>query len=181
MAGCRVVQLSRVCVEVHICGGYILALGIAAESRVHSGQQSRWMSSLRALRNGCHLHHRGDKRSRNSVSGNVGDKQSGVLVVGEQEIIEISGHRSHGHILCRNVKRSRSREGIGQNGELHAPRKIEFLLNFTQFLVTLQGATCGDIPEAGKQYRKTVRLDVAESGRDCRKWREPQSKSILRG
>src|SRR5437660_6530 len=82
-------------VEIDVGGGDELALSIAAEYGVHSGEEDCGVGGVGAL-GGCgEFDHGGDECGGDTVAGYVGDEEAGLLRIGEEEVVEVSGYGGH--------------------------------------------------------------------------------------
>src|SRR3954467_9899703 len=119
-------------VDIDVSGGNELFLRVAVQDGVHSGEQDCGVGCVGALRGGSEFDHGGDQRGRNAVAGYVGDEEAGLLRVGEEEVVEVSGYGGHGNVAGGDVEVSGLRVVPGQNRSLDAARDLEFFLNFAE-------------------------------------------------
>src|SRR4051812_2188093 len=127
-------------VEIDVGGGDELFLGVAVQDGVHAGKQGCGVGCVGALRGGGEFDHRSDQRGRNAVAGYVGDKEAGLLRIGEEEVVEISGDRGHGNVTSGDVEMAGLRVGWRKDRGLDPACDFEFLLNFTELVVAFKAA-----------------------------------------
>src|SRR6202007_3207628 len=78
-------------------------------------------------------------------------------------VVEISGNRGHRNVAHRDLKILRVWELRRQNRKLDASGYVQFFLNLTELLVTLQRSSCGDVAETAQEDREPERLDFRQT------------------
>src|SRR5215813_10602167 len=96
------------------------------------------------------------------MSRNIGNQKAHLLWAGDDVVIEIASHRSHGHIASADSEVRRPWKFCRQNRKLDAASNVEFLLDFAQLLIALQGAASGHVAQASQKDRKAEWLQAGK-------------------
>src|SRR5208282_2797946 len=145
MSGGGVAQLARLRVQINIRGSNILALGVAAESGVHGGEQLRGAGGVFALGDGGHLDHGGDQGGGDAVTGDIGDEETRLADSGGQVVVEVAGDGGHGNVARGDVEVGRGGEVAGEQGDLDAAGQFELAMNLAQLHIAGERAAGGDV------------------------------------
>src|ERR1700750_2839406 len=142
---------ARCGVEIDVGGGDKLLLGVAVEDGVHAGEEGCGVGCVGALRGGREFDHGGDQRGGGAVAGYVGDEEAGLLRIGDEEVVEVTGYGGHGDVAGGYVEVVGFRVGSREDGCLDAAGDLEFFLNFVVLMVAMQTALCGYVAEGAEK------------------------------
>ena len=149
-------------VEVDVGGGDELALRVAVEDGVHAGEERGGVGCVGALRGGGEFDHGGDECGGDTVAGDVGDEEAGLLRVGDEEVVEVSGYGGHGNVAGGDAEVRGGGVGGGEDVGLDAAGDFEFFLDFAELLVAVDAAFGGDIAESGEEEGEAYGFDIDE-------------------
>ena len=147
-------------VEEDVGGGDELALGVAVEDGVHAGEERGGVGGVGALRGGCEFDHGGDERSGDAVTGDVGDEEAGLLGVGDEEVVEVSGDGGHGDVAGGYLEVVGGGIGGGEDVGLDAAGDFEFFLDFVELMIASESALDGDVDEGCEEEGEAYGFDV---------------------
>src|SRR3984893_449869 len=139
MSGRRVAQFVCSRVEMNVGGGHELVLRLTPQDVVNVGEKDRGIGVVAPLRRRRKLDHGGNEGGRHAVTRDIGNQETGLMLIGDDVVIEIASYRSHRQVACGDSEVWRIRELRGQNRELDAAGHLQFLPNLAELLVAFAG------------------------------------------
>src|ERR1700730_15917867 len=159
MSGTCVPQNVFVEVDKNVRAGDIVLLKFSAERAIQSSENAHGIADVLRLPGESDFQHGSDQRCRDTVPGDVSDQDAKMFFVVEEEIIEVSGNRAHGHIACRDFQSVKFRNILGKRGGLNGASNFQFLMKSEQPFFGSQRAMRDDIAEAADEDQKAEEFE----------------------
>ena len=115
-----------------------------------------------ALGGCCEFDHGGDESGGDAVAGDVGDEEAGLLGIGDEEVVEVSGDGGHGNVAGGDLKVVGLGIGQGQNRGLDAACDFEFLLKFAELVVAMEASFRGYVAEGCEEEGEAERFYIVK-------------------